>query len=157
VKKHRTTKTAGQNVDAIEALEEILGSLRIIKDNVSNRSTEPVTSETDRMSTVPVLVVYNESIPTKTMVPDPGWFDGNRTKFEDWWRGICLFLKSNRVVAANKRITAVLARLRGGIARIYTQKKIDELEDTDNTKSWEEFVEEIKTAFSDKSKAADAE
>jgi len=24
----------------------------------------------------------------KNMVPDPGWFDGDQTKFEDWWRGI---------------------------------------------------------------------
>jgi len=53
------------------------------------------------------------------MVPDPGWFDSDRTKFKDWWRRICLFLKSNRVVAANKGITAVLARLSGGIAGIY--------------------------------------
>ena len=150
---------AGQNVDTIEALEEILGSLRITKDNMSNRSTESATPETDRMSTAPapVPVVYNKSIPTKTMVPDPGWFDRDRTKFEDWWRGICLFLKSNRVVAANKRITAVLAQLRGSIAEIYAQKKIDELEDTNDTQSWEEFVEEIKTAFSNKSKAADVE
>jgi len=78
-------------------------------------------------------------------------------KFEDWWRGIYLFLKSNRVVAADKRITAVLAQLRGGIAGIYVQKKIDELENTNDTQSWEEFVKEIKTAFSNKSKAADAE
>ena len=122
VKKHRTAKTAGQNVDAIKVLEEILGSLRITKDNMSNRSTEPATPETDRMSAAlaPAPVVYNESVLTKTMVPDPGWFDGDRTKFEDWWRGIHLFLKSNRVVVANKRITAVLARLRGGVAEIYT-------------------------------------
>jgi len=111
VKKHRTAKTARQNKNIIEALEEILGSLRITKDNVSNRSTEPATPETDRMLIAPALVlaVYNESIPIKTMVPDPGWFDRNRMKFEDWWRGIHLFLKSNRVVAADGRITAVLA------------------------------------------------
>ena len=30
---------AGQSPDAIEALEKILGSLRITEDNVSNRST----------------------------------------------------------------------------------------------------------------------
>ena len=40
------------------------------------------------MSTAPVTTVHNENIPTKSMVPDPGWFDSNRTKFEDWWRGI---------------------------------------------------------------------
>jgi len=75
---------AGQSLDAIEALEEILGSLRITEDNMSNQSTEPVTPETEEMSTAPVTTVHNENIPTKSIVPDPGWFDGNRTKFEDW-------------------------------------------------------------------------
>jgi len=28
----------------------------------------------------------------KSMIPDPGWFNGGRMKFEDWWRGIQLFL-----------------------------------------------------------------
>jgi len=128
---------AGQSVNAIEVLEEILGSLRITENNVLNKNTEPTTSETDRMLMAPAQApaVYNESIPTKTIVPDPGWFDENRTKFEDWWRRICLFLKSNRVVTANERITAVLARLRGSIAGIDAQKKIDELKDTDDTQS----------------------
>jgi len=48
----------------------------------------------------------------KNIVPDPEWFDRNRTKFEDWWRGIRLFLKSNRVVEIDNRITAILAYLR---------------------------------------------
>ena len=51
----------------------------------------------------------------KNMVPDPGWFDGDWSKFEDWWRGIRLFLKSNRVNGTNDRITAILAHLRGGV------------------------------------------
>ena len=100
---------AGQSINTIKALEEILGSLRITEDNILNRSTEPATLETDKMSTAPALAVYNENIPTKTMVPDPEWFDGDKTKFKDWWRGIYLFLKNNRVVVADERITAVLA------------------------------------------------
>jgi len=48
----------------------------------------------------------------KNMVPDPGWFDSDQTKFEDWWKGNRLFLKSNRVMETNNRITAILARLR---------------------------------------------
>jgi len=66
-------------------LEKILGSLTITEDNVSNRSTESATPETNRMSTVPAPApaVYNESIPTNTMVLDPEWFNGDRTKFED--------------------------------------------------------------------------
>ena len=55
----------------------------------------------------------------KNMVPDPGWFDGDWSKFEDWWRGIRLFLKSNRVNGTDDRITAILACLRGGIVGIY--------------------------------------
>jgi len=51
----------------------------------------------------------------------------------------------------------VLAQLRGGIVGIYAQRKIDELEETEDTQDWKEFVKEIKTVFSDKSKAADIE
>ena len=93
----------------------------------------------------------------KSMIPDPGWFDGDQTKFEDWWRGIRLFLKSNRVNRTDDKITVILAHLRGGVAGIYAQKKLDELDEENNTQDWDDFVKEIKTTFSNKSKAADAE
>jgi len=93
----------------------------------------------------------------KNMVLDPGWFDGDQTKFEDWWRGMRLFLKSNRVMETNDRITAILACLRGGVAGIYMQRKLDELDKETGTQDWEEFIQKIKTIFSDKTKAADAE
>ena len=112
------------------------------------------------MLTALVLARYNENIQTitpKSMILDLGWFDGDRTKFEDWWRGIWLFLKSNKVVVIDNKITTVLAWLRGGIAGIYMQKKINELEDEEDTQDWEKFVKEIKIAFSNKSKVVDAE
>ena len=112
------------------------------------------------MLTAPVLAMYNKNIQTmtpKSMVPDLGWFDRNRTKFKDWQRQIQLFLKSNKVVATNNKITTVLAQFKGSVAEIYTQKKIDKLEDIKDTQDWKEFVKKIKTAFSDKSKAADTE
>ena len=93
----------------------------------------------------------------KSIVPDPGWFDGDQSKFEDWWRGIRLFLKSNRVNRMENRITAILACLRGGVAGIYAQKKLDEFDKDNNIQDWDKFVKEFKTMFSDKSKAADAE
>ena len=68
------------------------------------------------------LVTVNENIQTiilKNMVLDPGWFDRNQTKFEDWWRRIRLFLKSNRVIKTNNRITVILAYLREDIVGIY--------------------------------------
>ena len=69
----------------------------------------------------------------RNMVLDPGWFDGDWSKFEDWWREIRLFLKSNRVNGTDDRITAILARLRGGVAGIYAQKKLDELDKDNDT------------------------
>ena len=91
------------------------------------------------------------------MIPDPGWFDSDWSKFEDWWRGIRLFLKSNRVNGTDDRITAILACLRGGVTGIYAQKKLNELDEDNNTQDWDDYVKELKTTFSDKSKAADAE
>ena len=51
----------------------------------------------------------------------------------------------------------ILARLRGGVAGIYAQKKLDEFDEDNDTQDWDEFVKEFKTTFSDKFKAADAE
>jgi len=67
-----------------------------------------------------------------------------------------LFLKSNRVIEIDDRITAILACLKGGVAGIYTQRKLNELDKELRTQDWKDFVKEIKTTFSDKTKAADA-
>jgi len=80
----------------------------------------------------PTAVISQENVQAglpKNMVPDPGWFDGERTKFEDWWRGIRLFLKSNSVIETDDRITVILAHLRRGVAGIYAQRKLDELDE----------------------------
>ena len=55
------------------------------------------------------------------------------------------------------RITAILAHLRGGVAGIYTQKKLNEIDNKEETQNWKDFVQEIKNTFSDKMKTADAE
>ena len=61
-------------------------------------------------------------------------------KFEDWWRGIRLFLKSNRVIGTDNRVTAILAYLRGDIVGIYIQKKLNEIDNEEETQNWEDFV-----------------
>jgi len=91
------------------------------------------------------------------MVPDPGWFNGDRIKFKDWWRGMRLFLKNNRVIKTDNRIIAILACLRGDVASIYIQKKLNKLDKELKIQDWEEFVKEIKIMFSNKTKTADAE
>ena len=47
---------------------------------------------------------------------------------------------------------AILAHLRGSVADIYAQKKLDELNKELGTQDWNKFVKEIKTIFSDKTK-----
>ena len=49
----------------------------------------------------------------------------------------------------------ILACLREGIAGIYAQKKLDELNNELETQDWDNFVKEIKTMFSNKTKTAD--
>ena len=56
----------------------------------------------------------------------------------------------------DNKIIAILACFRGGVANIYTQKKLDKLNKELRTQDWEEFVKKIKTTFSDNMKAADA-
>ena len=51
---------------------------------MSNQSTEPSTLKTEEILTAPVLAEHNENVPIKNMVPDPRWFNRDRTKFEDW-------------------------------------------------------------------------
>ena len=146
------TKTSLRRTNDIETLSERLGSLQINEEASTNY--EPMDTE---MSTVPAAtpIVNKSAGMPKSMVPDPEWFDGDWTKFKDWWRGIRLFLKSNRVNGTDDRITAILARLREDVAGIYAQKKLNKLDDENNTQDWDDFVKEIKTMFSDKSKAAD--
>jgi len=67
-----------------------------------------------------------------------------------------LFLKSNRVMETDDRITAILAYLRGDVAGIYAQRKLNELDEETGTQDWKDFIKGIKTTFSDKTKAADA-
>ena len=103
-----------------KVLSEWLGSLQIIEEALSNYKQMDT-----EMSVVlaPVLAAISENIQTripKNMVLDLKWFNGDWMKFEDWWRGIRLFLKSNRVIETNDRITVILAYLRGGVAGIYT-------------------------------------
>jgi len=51
-------------------------------------SNEYKQTTTEEMSTAPApAVIINENRQIgmlKNMIPDPGWFNGDRTKFEDW-------------------------------------------------------------------------
>ena len=86
----------------------------------------------------------------KSMILDLEQFDSDQTKFKDQWRRIQLFLKSKRVIVTDNKITAILTQLRESVLRIYTQKKINQIEEN-KVQDQNNFVIEIKTVFSDKS------
>ena len=112
-----------------------------------------------KMSTAPVLIQENNGqarVP-KNIVPDSEQFNGDRIKFEDQQREIRLFLISNRIMRTDDRIIAILAHLRRGVAGIYAQKKPNELDEKIETQDQDNFVQEIKRTFSDKTKAANTE
>jgi len=68
-----------------------------------------------------------------------------------------LFFKSNRIMETDNRITMILALLKMGVAGIYTQKKVNELDKETGTQDWDKFVSEIKMIFSNRTKVADTE
>ena len=106
--------------------------LRITEEYTSNENKTTELALSEEMSTVLIPAVYNgiaQIVIPKSIVLDLEWFDSDQTKFEDWWRRIQLFLKNNRAIATDDKITAVLAQLREGIAEIYVQKKIDQIEE----------------------------
>ena len=107
------------------------------------------------MSIAPVEQNNRQIELPKNMVPNPEWFDRDKTKFKDWQRRIRLFLKRNRVIETNNRITVILACLRGSVVGIYAQKKLNELDKEIEIQDWDEFIQEIKTTFSDKTKTVD--
>ena len=120
---------SSMRINDIEALSEQLGSLQITEE-VSKSDEQTDTEMSVVLATMAGTSQENgqAGLP-KNIVPDPGWFDSNWIRFEDWWRGIRLFLKSNRVIKTDDRITALLACLRGGIVGIYAQKKLNELDE----------------------------
>jgi len=112
-----------------------------ITEEASNEYEQTTTEEMLTASAPAVTVNENRQAGMpKNMVPDPGWSNGDQMKFEDWWKGIRLFLRSNRVIETDDRITAILAHLRGGVVGIYTQRKLDKLDKETGTQDWEDFV-----------------
>ena len=78
-------KKSLRRTDDIEALSVQLGSLQINEET----STDEYERTDTEMSTAPAPMAVEiggnvlAGLP-KSMVPDPGWFDGDRSKFEDW-------------------------------------------------------------------------
>ena len=102
----------------------------------------------------PVLALA-EVVNHKSMVPEPGWFNGGRKTFKDWWRAMKLYLRANKVTDADEKIIAVLGRFQGETAGAFSQQKLDKIDGGDDTPSWDAFKAELQLVYSDKMKEAD--
>ena len=123
--------------DSIKTLSGQLGSLKI-----TNEALERITEYTNKISEalVPIQENNRQARVPKNMVSNPRQFDGNRTKFEDQQREIRLFLKSNKVMETDNRITVILVCLKESVVGIYVQKKLDGLNKEIKTQNWDKFV-----------------
>ena len=83
---YKKNKMSSRWTDNIEVLLERLGSLQIMNE-VSEEMTEWLDKEMS-VAQAPEMMNNTQTTIPKSMVLDPEWFDGNRTKFEDWWREI---------------------------------------------------------------------
>jgi len=55
---------------------------------------EQTTTKDMSVAPAPAAATVSENVQAgllKNMLPDPGWFDGDRLKFEDWWSFRFLF------------------------------------------------------------------
>ena len=79
---------SSRRTNNIEALSEQLGSLQITEEaSTSDKQTD--TEILTASATMAEISQENRQAGLlKNIVLDPGWFDGDWTKFEDWWRGI---------------------------------------------------------------------
>jgi hypothetical protein len=79
----------------------------------------------------------------KSLVPDPGFFDGEQKRFSDWWRGMKLFLKFNKVNSPDMKITATISRMRGGTAGNFATHWTDKVANMDDTMDWKAFEDDF--------------
>ena len=80
----RRTKMSSRQTNNIETLSERLRSLQIT--NKALKETNKLSDEEILVALAPVIMNSNgQAIIPKSMVPDPGQFNRDKMKFEDWW------------------------------------------------------------------------
>jgi DNA-binding beta-propeller fold protein YncE len=127
-----------------EELTEGLKGLHLGEETESEEETESdntkmsVNQGTGQAAGSQVLVPTNGQM-GKSLVPDPGFLDGEQKRFSDWWRGMKLFLKFNKVDSPDMKITAIISQMRGGTAGNFATHWMDKVADMDDTMDWKAF------------------
>src|ERR1700754_2786609 len=74
-----------------------------------------------------------EEVGPKSTVPEPGCFNGNRAEINDWWRGMKFYMRFNKIKTADDKVTACVARMKGGTAGELAQLIADEMDKKEDT------------------------
>jgi hypothetical protein len=82
-------------------------------------------------------------------VADPGYYDGTKSKFQDWWRNMQLWLSGYSDMSGTAKIVAVLSRLTTGDAVDWARAKKTEIIDSDVAFTWEAFKLDLVERFDD--------
>ena len=85
------------------------------------------------------------------VVADPGAFDGQRDKFDAWWRAVKLYMFGFQGANDVTKIALVLSRMSLGEANAWSRTKMDELVDG-TLVNWTNFSQEVSERFTDPSR-----
>ena len=141
-----------ENDAQVEAIQTALGSLAITSDEEESSDREKAERKNNMADTTPTQITYG-----KSMVPEPGFFDGDRTKFDDWWRQMKLFMRFNKIVAAEDKMLAVIARFKGGTAGQFAETELIKIERAEDTRDWNKFADRVEESFSNDTQSSEAE
>jgi hypothetical protein len=140
-----------------EELTKGLEGLHLGEETESEEETESDETKTDNEMSAnqgtgqapgsQALVQTNRQM-GKSLVPDPGFFDGEQKKFSDWWRGMKLFLKFNKVKTPDMKIAATISQMRGGTAGNFATHWTDKVANMDDTMDWKAFDDDFTGSFS---------
>jgi hypothetical protein len=87
----------------------------------------------------------------KKLLKEPGDFDGERYKFDDWWETLNLWLTPYERLDDKAKISGTLVRMTKGEAATWAKLKIQDFNEGKLT-SWDDFAKELKERFEDKNR-----
>ena len=136
-------ETAHRNEPIVDELAEALRNFNFEDEPDMPAHKAARTEESEEVKTpTPTITSL-----VKNAIPDPGYFEGNRNKFNDWWRGMTLWMKFNQFEEATAKILVSISRLRGDIPGFFAADWTDKIVKSEDTPDWDRFEKALKDAF----------
>src|SRR6202048_1068285 len=88
--------------------------------------------------------------PLKIKVAEPEAFDGSASKFRDWHRQLLIYIRGCRITDDDDKILLTLSYMKSGTATAWATRFFDSTVTNDNFGSWNQFEDQLKATFEDK-------